>query len=203
MLLTDLLTCSVACISAGRCLAPELGAPPIMLAPLAAAARARVIALAALPLYTSGSALRRSRLASLHMQVGGAFPSSDRWQQHIVSEASTAAVPVLVLPKDECDEWLAAQSDEQRAYLAAAGLSKFKDDGLVLLPERRWAFLTANASSLFAFSSLPSRLPTDAVYELQSSLPLPPTAALSWGLGCYSFDACKGTQARATPSPHP
>ena len=32
-----------------------------------------MIALAALPLYTSGSALRRSRLASLHMQVGGAF----------------------------------------------------------------------------------------------------------------------------------
>ena len=101
MLLTDLLTCSVACISAGRCLAPELGAPPIMLAPLAAAARARVIALAALPLYTSGSALRRSRLASLHMQVGGAF-KSDRpivqillehlpeWSKEAPAPASTA-----------------------------------------------------------------------------------------------------------------
>ena len=69
----------------------------------------------------------------------------------------------------------------------------FADESLVTA---RWAFLTKNASSLFAFSSLPSRLPTDATYALESSLPLPPTAALSWGLGCYSFDACKGSLTR-------
>ena len=114
-----------------------------MLVPLAAAARARVIALAALPLYTSGSALRRSRLASLHMQVGGAFPSSDRWQDHIVSDAPTAAVPVLVLPKDEYDEWLAAQSDDQRAYLANQCISMFVE---ALLFRPGWRHLTPTYS---------------------------------------------------------
>lgn len=133
------------------------------------------------------------------MQAGVAFPSADRWSQHLLSEPptpDTPAVPVLVLHKDEYDEWLATRPDDQQAYLAAAGLSKFKDNNLVLLPERRWAFLTKNASSLFAFSSLPSRLPTDALYALESSAPLPPTAALSWGLGCYSYDACKGSLSR-------
>ncbi len=149
-------------------------------------------------------AVRRLRAgrAGAHMQVGSAFPSADRWEQHLLSTPPSAdkpPVPVLVLQKDEYDEWLAAQSEDQQAFLAAAGLSKFKDEGLVLLPERRWAFLTKNASSLFAFSSLPSRLPTDVTYKLESSLPLPPTAALSWGLGCYSFDACTAAGSTVRP----
>ena len=161
---------------------------------------ARMTLSLALPLYTSAFALaarasRRTRL--LHMQAGQPFPSSNRWDQYIVSTTSERPkMPVLVLEKDEYDGWMESQSEEQRAFLAMAGLSEFKDDGLILLPERRWAFLTKNASSLFAFSSLPSRLPKDAVYELQSSSPLPATAALSWGLGCYSFDACKGATTR-------
>jgi len=162
--------------------------------------RVRAVAFAVLLPHGSCFALKRPRgRASIHMQVGGAFPSAERWKQHLLSEpppAETPAVPVLVLQQEEYADWLAAQSDERQAYLAAAGLSTFKDDKLVLLPEKRWAFLTKNASSLFAFSSLPSRLPTDATYALESSLPLPPTAALSWGLGCYSFDACKGSLTR-------
>ena len=82
-------------------------------------------------------AVRRLRAgrAGVHMQVGSAFPSADRWGQHLLSTPPSAdkpPVPVLVLQKDEYDEWLAAQSEDQQAFLAAAGLSKFKDDGLVL-----------------------------------------------------------------------
>lgn len=158
------------------------------------------VTFAALPLCVSGFTMRRLRgsLANLHMQVGREFPSSERWSQHLVLSVPSEkpAVPVLVLQKDEYEEWVEAQSDDQRAFLAAAGLSQFKDNDLILLPERRWAFLTKNASNLFAFSSLPSRLPTDAVYELESPLPLPATTALSWGLGCYAFDACKGAPTR-------
>ena len=126
--------------------------------------------------------------------AGGAFPSSDRWAPNLVSASDTPTTPVLVLQKDEYEAWLGEQAADTQSYLKAAGLAKFKDDALVLLPERKWAFMTKNASSLYAFASLPARLPSDgAVYELESAEPLPATAALSWGLGCYSFDACKGT----------
>jgi len=156
----------------------------------------------ALPLYGacfSIAARGSRRMRSLHMQVGQPFPSSNRWDQHIVSapQDEKPAVPVLVLQKDEYDGWLESQSEDRRGFLSAAGLSKFKDNNLILLPERRWAYLTKDASSLYAFASLPALLPTDAVYELESSLPLPPTTALSWGLGCYSYDACKGAPSRS------
>ena len=121
-------------------------------------------------------------------------PSSDRWAPNLVSASDTPTTLVLVLQKDEYEAWLGEQAADTQSYLKAAGLAKFKDDALVLLPECKWAFMTKNASSLYAFASLPARLPSDgAVYELESAEPLPATAALSWGLGCYSFDACKGT----------
>jgi len=135
--------------------------------------------------------------------AGGALPSRDRFAPNLVSDASGPTTAVLVLGKDEYDAWLAAQPADAQAYLAAAGFAKFKDDGLVLLPERKWAFFTKNASALFAFASLPARLPSDALYTLESAEPLPATAALSWGLGCYSFDACKGTGAAPKPDDLP
>ena len=142
--------------------------------------------------FASRAAAQRTRNAN--MQVGNfVFPSSSRFDDYLVPSADKPVVPVLVLQKSEYEGWLESQSEDQREFLAAAGVSKFKDNSLVLLPGKTWAFLTKNASSLFAFSSLPSRLPTDATYALESSEPLPATAALSWGLGCYSFEACKGT----------
>ena len=138
--------------------------------------------------------LRGTVAVAAYSLAGGAFPSSDRWAPNLVSASDTPTTPVLVLQKDEYEAWLGEQAADTQSYLKAAGLAKFKDDALVLLPERKWAFMTKNASSLYAFASLPARLPSDgAVYELESAEPLPKTAALSWGLGCYSFDACKGT----------
>eukprot|EP00629_Pelagomonadales_sp_RCC1024_P003092 CAMPEP_0119266060 /NCGR_PEP_ID=MMETSP1329-20130426/4677_1 /TAXON_ID=114041 /ORGANISM="Genus nov. species nov., Strain RCC1024" /LENGTH=481 /DNA_ID=CAMNT_0007265923 /DNA_START=144 /DNA_END=1586 /DNA_ORIENTATION=+ len=140
--------------------------------------------------FARGARLRRHASALR----AGAFPSSDRWAPNLVSDgAAETTTPVRVVSEDEFESWLAAQTPDTRAYLDAAGLAKFKDDSLVLLPERKWAFLTKNASKLFAFSSLPARLPSEGIYALESAEPLPATAALSWGLGCYSFDACKGT----------
>ena len=153
------------------------------------------LTLASLPMIRAFARGARRLRRNLRALAGGAFPSSDRWAPNLVSDSGdTPTTPVLVLQKDEYEAWLGEQAADTQAYLKAAGLAKFKDDALVLLPERKWAFMTKNASSLYAFASLPARLPSDgAVYELESAEPLPATAALSWGLGCYSFDACKGT----------
>ena len=83
------------------------------------------------------------------MRLGGGafeFPSSDRWRAHLMEEDGEETTSVLVLQKEDYDAWLANQTDEGKAYVEAAGLAKFKDDALVLLPERRWAFLTKDAS---------------------------------------------------------
>ena len=46
-----------------------------------------------------------------------------------------------------------------------------------------------------------TRMPSDgAVYELESAEPLPATAALSWGLGCYSFDAARARARSRRPT---
>lgn len=138
------------------------------------------------------------------MQTGCEFPSSDRWERYLMreSDATEPVVPILVLEEDSYDEWLAAQTDEQQAWMAASGLSKFKNGGLTLAPTpQRWIFLTKNASNLYAFSALPSALPPNGVYRIevldgsQQPRSIPPTAALSWGLGSYSFEACKGSGA--------
>ena len=152
------------------------------------------LTLASLPMIRAFARGARRLRRNVRALAGGAFPSSDRWAPNLVSASDTPTTPVLVLQKDEYEAWLGEQAADTQNYLKAAGLAKFKDDALVLLPERKWAFMTKNASSLYAFASLPARLPSDgAVYELESAEPLPATAALSWGLGCYSFDACKGT----------
>ena len=119
------------------------------------------------------------------------------------SSSDDATTQVLVLQKDGYDDWLAAQPEELRAWMAISGFSKFKDGGLTLMPssqQPRWAFLTQDASDLYAFASLPSKLPAGRVYKLEAvNGSLPPTTALSWGLGCYSFTACKGAGARRDP----
>ena len=137
------------------------------------------------------------------MRLGGGafeFPEEDRWRPHLLRDAPEATT-VRVLREAEYDAWLAARPDETRAYLEAAGLGEFKDDALALLPERTWAFLTKDPSKLFAFSSLPSRLPGAGPYALEFAAPPPATAALSWGLGCYSFEACKGSTAPKADAP--
>ena len=137
------------------------------------------LALASLPMiraFARGAQRLRRNVRAL---AGGAFPSSDRWAPNLVSASDTPTTPVLVLQKDEYEAWLGEQAADTQSYLKAAGLSKFKDDALVLLPERKWAFMTKNASSLYAFASLPARLPSDgAVYELESAEPLPATAGI-------------------------
>ena len=125
------------------------------------------------------------------------FPLSDRWKPHLVD--STANAKVKVLEKDKYPEWLAAQPAEVQAWMGMAGLSEFKDGGLTLMPngdEPLWAFLAKDASDLYAFSSLPSKLPADRVYQIEMDGGVPSSAALSWGLGCYAFTACKGVAAR-------
>ena len=125
------------------------------------------------------------------------FPLSDRWKPHLVE--STANAKVKVLEKDKYPEWLAAQPAEVQAWMGMAGLSEFKDGGLTLMPnndEPLWAFLAKDASDLYAFSSLPSKLPADRVYQIEMDGGVPSSAALSWGLGCYAFTACKGVAAR-------
>ena len=143
-------------------------------------------------LVTMAATWNAQRTAGVAMSMG--LPKSDRWEEFLVRSPEAPPRQVLVLQKDEYAEWLTEQPAELSSYMAIAGLSKFKDGSLVLTPQERWVFMTKNASDLYAFSSLPSKLPTGAVYQLESSAALPATAALSWGLGCYSFDACKGTQ---------
>lgn len=148
--------------------------------------------------------LRPQRLRGrVVMRLGGGafeFPEEDRWRPHLLRDAPEATT-VRVLREAEYDAWLAARPDETRAYLEAAGLGEFKGDALALLPERTWAFLTKDPSKLFAFSSLPSRLPGAGPYALEFAAPPPATAALSWGLGCYSFEACKGSTAPKADAP--
>jgi len=123
------------------------------------------------------------------------FPCSDRWSPHLVG-VDGEAVQVLVLRKNCYSDWLAAQSEELQSWMSMSGFSKFSDGGLVLMPssqQPRWVFLTKDPENLYAFSSLPSKLPPDRVYRLEMDGTVPQTAALSWGLGCYSFTACKGT----------
>lgn len=134
------------------------------------------------------------------MQVSD-FPSSDRWKPNLVDSSVEDVVRVLVLQKEDYSEWLAAQSKELQTWMSLAGLSEFKDGGLTLMPsseQPHWAFLTKDASDLYAFSSLPSKLPADHVYRLDMDEIVPSSAALSWGLGCYSFTACKGTKKEGT-----
>ncbi|KAH8045893.1 manganese ion binding protein [Aureococcus anophagefferens] len=45
------------------------------------------------------------------------------------------------------------------------------------------------------------RLPGAGPYALEFAAPPPATAALSWGLGCYSFEACKGSTAPKADAP--
>lgn len=139
------------------------------------------------------------------------MPSNDRWEANVLPTDSTQpTVPILVLEEDAYDDWLKAQPQERQDWMAASGFSKFKDGGLTLLPssaDPTWAFMTSDAASLHAFSALPAKLPSEKCYRLEaadgSSQPLPPTAGISWGLGCYSFDACKGEAARAKREEEP
>ena len=129
------------------------------------------LTLASLPMIRAFARGARRLRRNVRALAGGAFPSSDRWAPNLVSgDSDTPTTPVLVLQKDEYEAWLGEQAADTQSYLKAAGLAKFKDDALVLLPERKWAFMTKNASSLYAFASLPARLPSDgAVYELESA----------------------------------
>ena len=113
------------------------------------------------------------------------------------------------MQKDGYDEWLASQPPAQQSWINASGLEVFEDNGLVLLPSssdgggrpETCVFLTANASNVYSFSSLPARLPSALSpyqIEMANGAPPPSSAALSWGLGCYSFDEFKRKKAGAT-----
>ena len=105
------------------------------------------------------------------------FPLSDRWKPHLVD--STANAKVKVLEKDKYPEWLGRSLQVQADGNGRA--SEFKDGGS-LMPngdEPLWA-LAKDASDLYAFSSLPSKLPADRVYQIEMDGGVPSSAALSW-----------------------
>ena len=128
-------------------------------------------------------------------------PDHARWQDFVDSASSSPATTLLVVQKEGYDEWLAGRPTAQQSYLTASGFEAFKEDGVVLLPGSSdggrpdtCVFLTANASRVHAFSSLPARLPAAlSPYEIEMADGTPPPAGalLSWGLGCYSFDEFK------------
>eukprot|EP00927_Polykrikos_kofoidii_P072333 TRINITY_DN68469_c0_g1_i1.p1 TRINITY_DN68469_c0_g1~~TRINITY_DN68469_c0_g1_i1.p1 ORF type:complete len:547 (-),score=71.33 TRINITY_DN68469_c0_g1_i1:188-1756(-) len=124
-----------------------------------------------------------------------------RWQRHFCEDSSTA-VQVLVVEKRGFAEWLAAQAAPRRTWVRANGLDYFTDGAVLVLPPQQPSsskpeaivFFTEHASDLYAFSSLPSKLASQlSPFELvmANGDTLPPTVALSWGLGCYVFTRYK------------
>ena len=95
------------------------------------------LTLASLPMIRAFARGARRLRRNVRALAGGAFPSSDRWAPNLVSASDTPTTPVLVLQKDEYEAWLGEQGADTQSYLKAAGLAKFKDDALVLLPERK------------------------------------------------------------------
>ena len=139
-------------------------------------------------------------------------PDHARWQAFFDAADDKAATKLLVVQKDSYAEWLASRPPAEQSWINASGFETFKDDGIVLLPgssdgdarPETCVFLTADASKVHAFSSLPSRLPAAlSPYEIEMSdgAPPPESAALSWGLGCYSFDEFKQKKAGADEKP--
>eukprot|EP00927_Polykrikos_kofoidii_P072774 TRINITY_DN68867_c0_g1_i1.p1 TRINITY_DN68867_c0_g1~~TRINITY_DN68867_c0_g1_i1.p1 ORF type:complete len:541 (+),score=64.80 TRINITY_DN68867_c0_g1_i1:57-1625(+) len=131
-----------------------------------------------------------------------------RWQQHLCEDCNHA-VRVLVVEKESCADWLAAQDAPRQAWVKANGLDEFTDGAVLLLPPRESSdarpeavlFFTSCASDLHAFSCLPSKLAqTLSPYKLEMATggPVPSTAAMSWGLGCYVFDRYKKAACSAT-----
>ena len=66
-----------------------------------------------------------------------------------------------------------------------------------------WIFHGDVAMWKFCRDESPFRRASETSPNFQQAEPLPATAALSWGLGCYSFDACKGTGAAPKPDDLP
>lgn len=150
---------------------------------------------------------RSSAAAFVRVKMMSTTPAMDpaRWIARFADGAADAqTVEVTAVPKAEWKAWLAAQPARTRGWLEALGRGKFKPGEWTAIPTddtgtpalRQVVVGVENASSIWAYASLPGSLPAGRSYRLSvvgasAGAREATAAALSWALGSYEYDFLK------------
>ncbi len=118
-------------------------------------------------------------------------------------ETTAGALPLVVLPKDAVDGWLARQPIAVTSWLKASGF-KAEVGKVALIPgaEGTVAQAVAVAGDMgdpYALADLSTRLPEGSVWQTQGLGTVEAAAlALGWALGAYRFETYRSKKAAPT-----